>query len=139
MKALVIREPWIGLILEGHKTWEMRSRPTKIRGRIALAHQGTGLLVGTAELVEVRAPLTIEGLMRTRHLHGIPLEQARAVAADGWLVPWVLADVRRFAQPAPYAHPRGAVTWVNVSDLGDLADRAALSESTRKEGGLARA
>lgn len=133
MKALVIREPWIGLILEGHKTWEMRSRPTKIRGRIALARQGSGLLVGTAELVEVRAPLTIEELMCTQQLHGIPPGQAHAVAADGWLVPWVLADVRRFAQPVPYAHPRGAVTWVNVPD------QASSAELARNEGGPTRA
>lgn len=117
MKALIIRDPWVGLILEGSKTWEMRSRATRIRGRIALARQGSGLLVGTAELVEVRPPLTIEELLCTRHLHGIPLEQAHAVAADGWLVPWVLAGVRRFEVPLPYAHPRGAVTWVNVPDL----------------------
>lgn len=114
MKALIIRDPWVGLILEGSKTWETRSRATRIRGRIALARQGTGLLVGTAELVDVLAPLTLDDLLRTQHLHGIPAERAPAVAADGWLTPWVLANVQRFETPVPYAHPRGAVTWVNV-------------------------
>ncbi len=36
MKALVIRSPWIDLILAGSKTWEMRTKPTSIRGRVAL-------------------------------------------------------------------------------------------------------
>ncbi|MBD8246954.1 ASCH domain-containing protein [Xanthomonas campestris] len=42
MKGLVIDEPWISLILSGQKTWEMRSRATSIRGRIALIKKGSG-------------------------------------------------------------------------------------------------
>lgn len=116
MNALIIRAPWVDLILEGRKTWELRSRATNVRGRIALARQGTGLLVATAEIAEVRARLTLEELLQAPDLHGVPPEQAHAIAAKGWLTPWVLADIRRFAAPVPYAHPRGAVTWVHVPD-----------------------
>ena len=45
-RALIVRQPWIDLILSGEKTWEMRSRPTNVRGRIGLIEQGTGLIVG---------------------------------------------------------------------------------------------
>lgn len=48
MDALVIAEPWIGLILDGSKTWEMRSRATRKRGRIALIRKGSGQVVGVA-------------------------------------------------------------------------------------------
>ena len=52
MKGLVIRSPWIDHILAGKKTWEMRTRATSTRGRIALIKAGSGLIYGTAELVE---------------------------------------------------------------------------------------
>lgn len=117
MKALVIRDRWIDLILDGRKVWEMRTRPTNIRGRIALARKGSGLLLGTAELLEVRDPLTAEEMLHTRHLHGIPPDQVQTVVIDGWTTPWVLGNVQRFAQPVPYVHNKGAVTWVNVPDL----------------------
>jgi hypothetical protein len=46
MKALIIREPWIGHILAGRKTWEMRTSPTNIRGRIGLIRKGRAIVVG---------------------------------------------------------------------------------------------
>ena len=49
-RALIIRQPWIGKILDGSKTWEMRGRPTSIRGRIGLIEQGSGMIVGEATL-----------------------------------------------------------------------------------------
>ena len=52
MKGLIIREPWIGMILAGRKTWEMRSRQTPYRGRIGLIRKGTGMVVGIAEIVD---------------------------------------------------------------------------------------
>ncbi|MGL1404420.1 ASCH domain-containing protein [Vibrio parahaemolyticus] len=57
-RALIIRKPWIHLILAGLKTWEMRSTKTKIRGTIALIEQGTGLIVGLANLTDSLEPLS---------------------------------------------------------------------------------
>lgn len=34
MLGLVIREPWISLILNGQKTWEIRGRNCRIRVRM---------------------------------------------------------------------------------------------------------
>jgi hypothetical protein len=39
--GLVIDKPWIDLILDGKKTWEMRSTLTKKRGKIALIRKGS--------------------------------------------------------------------------------------------------
>jgi len=36
MRALAVRQPYASLIVNGHKIWEMRSRPTNIRGRIGI-------------------------------------------------------------------------------------------------------
>jgi hypothetical protein len=75
LRALSIRQPWAELILRGIKTIEVRSRPTKIRGRVQIyASLGRldevveaevadnndldidslprGVLVGTVELVD---------------------------------------------------------------------------------------
>jgi hypothetical protein len=52
VKGLIIDEPWIGLILLGNKTWEMRKTACHHRGRIALIRKGSGRIVGTADLIE---------------------------------------------------------------------------------------
>src|SRR5947209_18338036 len=50
VKALIIREPWIGHILSGAKTWEMRTSKTSLRGRIGLIRKGSGVVVGVADI-----------------------------------------------------------------------------------------
>ncbi|ANC90827.2 hypothetical protein A6A40_02310 [Azospirillum humicireducens] len=114
MKGLVIREPWIDLILSGSKTWEMRSKPTLVRGQIALIRKGSGMVCGVAELVACHSALDRDGLTATGDRHGIGANQIADVLAAGWVVPWELAQVRRLPKPVPYRHPSGAVTWVNL-------------------------
>lgn len=57
MKGLIIDQPWIGLILSGKKTWEMRKTACHHRGRIALIRKGSGQVVGTADIVNSFPPL----------------------------------------------------------------------------------
>jgi hypothetical protein len=116
LKGLIIRQPWIGMILAGTKTWEMRSTGWKHRGPIALIEKGTGRVVGTARMVEDRAPLTEAEMRATMRHHGIPADQIAGVVADGWVRPWVLADVKKLVRPVPYVHPPGAVKTVNLDD-----------------------
>lgn len=119
MKALIIRSPWIDLILSGKKTWEMRSRHTHTRGRIALIKAGSGLIYATAELAECLPPLNAEQMRMTYPQHGIPDEHMAAVLANNWTTPWVLRDIRPLKAPVPYSHPNGAVTWVDLPDFND--------------------
>jgi ASCH domain-containing protein len=51
MKGLIIDEPWISLILQGEKIWEMRKTACHHRGRIALIRKGSGQVVGIAALL----------------------------------------------------------------------------------------
>jgi len=88
MKGLIIRQPWIDLILSGEKVLEMRSKRTNIRGEIGLFQSGSGLILGTCNLTNCIGPLPI---------------QAR--------------DVQRFEEPIPYKHSRGAVVWVNLLEI----------------------
>lgn len=114
MHALIIREPWISLILTGEKVWEIRSRATRIRGRIGLIASGSGQVVGTIDLTDCLA-LHPSDLVQTTPLHCItdlshpPLPYPHPYA-------WVLANPHRFLVPKPYRHAQGAVVWVKLPD-----------------------
>src|SRR5438309_11969383 len=69
MKGLIIREPWISLILSRKKTWELRSRDTRVRGRIALIRKGSGTVVGVAELVGTLPKLSRSSLISNVKKH----------------------------------------------------------------------
>jgi hypothetical protein len=115
MKALIIDEPWIGMILKGEKTWEMRKNVCKIRGPIALIRKGSGHIVGTAQVIDCRPALnTAATYAEAEPYHRIPPTKQERTFADGWRVPWVLAKAWRLPTPIPYKHPPGAVIWVNL-------------------------
>lgn len=113
-RGLVIADPWIGYILDGNKTWEMRSSATSMRGPFALIRKGSGAIWGVANLVSVRPPLTPDEMIATFEKHRIPAEMIRSGEVAKWNTPWVLSDVRPLQKPVPYRHPYGAVTWVNL-------------------------
>jgi len=113
MKCLIIKQPWIDLILSGDKTWEMRSRPTNIRGRIGIIEQGTGLIVGEAELIDCINGMShnrLYGYTPDKHL----IQDERLLIK--WNVAWVLKNAKRYKKPIPYKHPQGAVVWVNIEE-----------------------
>jgi hypothetical protein len=117
MKALVIRSPWIDLILAGQKTWEMRTRPTNIRGRIALIKAGSSMVFGTAELVNCLPPLDAEQMHLQQQHHAIPGSEMASALENRWTTPWVLQDIRPLPKPVAYHHPSGAVTWVDLPEF----------------------
>lgn len=114
MKGLMLREEWLELILSGRKTWEIRGRATAERGRIALLASGTGLVVGTCEILDVVGPLTLRELRANVSRLGDPggtvarLPYAKTFA-------WVVGKPQRLLKPVPYRHPRGAVVWVRLT------------------------
>lgn len=113
MKALIIKQPWIDLILEGKKDWEIRDRNSHIRGEIALIQSGTGMIVGTATLKDSKK-LTFEEYQQAGSHHCIPhVEEPpyRNIHA------WIFEQPQRLPQPIPYIHPKGAIIWVNVNDI----------------------
>jgi len=124
MKALSIRQPWAELILQGHKTIELRTWQTHYRGRLAIHASQTvrveaclaygldpsrvvrGALVGTVELVDI---LVLDEAaweaLRDQHLslHDFP----------GPMFGWRLENPRRLPQPIPM---RGRMGLFNVSE-----------------------
>jgi hypothetical protein len=138
MHALIIREPWIGMILSGRKTWEMRSRSTRIRGRIGLIRKGSGLVVGVADIVGCLPPLGAEEFASARDRHGVPAEMDEAVLAAGWCIPWVLENVRRLEASVLAGQRSGQVTWVPLApDVAERVSSACRQSTPSTEGELA--
>ena len=123
-KGLVIDMPWIDKILRGEKTWEMRSRHASHRGWFGLIRKGSGLVVGVARLVDSLGPLAPDKLQAATDQHAIGSELRPELWMGKWNIAWVLADVRKLAQPVPYIHQSGAVTWVRL----DKAAREAIGK-----------
>lgn len=112
MQALIVREPWIDMILSGEKTWEMRSRPTRNRGRIALIRQGSGQVVGVADLLGTKSEMHPDQFAATFDRHRIPAGMTDEAVRKRWFFPWILANARRLGTPVPYRHGKGPVTFV---------------------------
>ncbi len=113
-RGLIIRQPWIGMILDGEKHWEMRSRPTLVRGRIALIQAGTGLIVGEAFLSGSPTNYTSGHIMHEYSRHRVD----DALLLEKWRFPWILHVVEKYDTPVPYNHPAGAVVWVDLEREG---------------------
>lgn len=112
VKALLIKQPWIDLVLARRKTWEIRGSATSVRGQIALIQSGSGMVVGVCDLLDVIGPLTTKALRDNVARHRVP--------RSGWRHydrphAWTLCDARRLREPVPYKHPPGAMIWVNLS------------------------
>jgi ABC-type ATPase with predicted acetyltransferase domain len=111
-QAFRVREPYASYIVEGKKTWELRTYPTAVRGRVGIM-SGTKLL-GTVDIVGSRGPLTEEELERHQHRHLADpafLEQYRRGRP---LYAWELANAQKFAEPVEIATTPGQQTWVRM-------------------------
>jgi hypothetical protein len=117
-RGLVIREPYASQILSGEKIWEIRGRPTQIRGPVVIVKSGTGRAYGTANLVRVLGPLDLDDLVDAPEL---PQSEREELLREGPPYPktyaYVFTNPNWFERPIPYRHPSGAVTWVRLPDL----------------------
>jgi len=112
LKGLIIDEPWVTMIVAGKKTWEMRSRNTSVRGRIALIRKGSKTVIGVADLVGTVPRLSQSGLKANVAKHQVP--ENRIGEEFKHNTAWVLEGARPLREPVPYRHPAGAVIWVNL-------------------------
>ncbi len=116
LTGLIIDSPHIDNILDGLKSWEMRTTRTTRRGRIALIRKKSGTVIGTAKIVDSIGPLGKTDLLAARDKHLISEERLSLPEVAKYRYAWVLADVVRLEKPVPYKHPSGAVIWVALSD-----------------------
>ncbi|KMN42483.1 hypothetical protein VK90_24055 [Bacillus sp. LK2] len=112
MKGLIIKSPYIEKILQGKKSWEIRGSNTKIRGEIALIRSGSGMVLGTVELVESRK-LTLQEYQTNEEYHCVSRGDCFNPRYKN-IYAWILRNPVTFSSPRPYKHPQGAVIWVNL-------------------------
>ena len=109
-RALVIKKPWVDLILAGAKIWEIRGAPTNLRGPVFLAASGTRALVGRVTITNC-FEIGHDDLPKYVHQHCIAdcsIVRYKRVFA------WALEGAERFEVPREYTHARGAITWVKL-------------------------
>jgi hypothetical protein len=108
-RALIVQKKWLDKIFDEGKVWEMRSTKTKVRGTVGLIESGSGLIVGSVEIVDC-SNFPINKLPHYKRLHLVEDESL----LDKWCYAWVLDNAKRFDKPIPYKHPKGAVIWVKI-------------------------
>ncbi|GCL65159.1 ASCH domain-containing protein [Pseudaquabacterium pictum] len=111
-KGLIIKAPFIDWIMEGRKTWELRSTHTQVRGPIALIQKGTGSVVAVARLVDSKGPLSAADMAANLQHHAVAPDRLAMPDLQKYRFAWVLGDVKRLARPVSYTHRNGAVIWV---------------------------
>ena len=107
-------------LLDGTKTWEIRGSATSIRGRIALIRGGSGLVAGTIDMVDC-FPLIRDEYLQGEAYHRIPAGQTDSISYKH-IYAWVVDNPKPLKEPVSYQHPRGAVIWVNLTNLDVVAD-----------------
>jgi gamma-glutamylcyclotransferase (GGCT)/AIG2-like uncharacterized protein YtfP len=116
MKGLIIKSPWIELILDGKKTWEIRGANTRIIGTVALIKSGSGKIFGEVTIVESRE-LSLVDYQETKKFHHVDSEKTLQLPYKKTYA-WVMENPVIYKEPIPYKHPMGAVIWVNLVSEG---------------------
>jgi hypothetical protein len=111
IKGLFIKEPWISLILDGSKTWEIRSCNTKIRGRIALISSGTGEVKGYVDISDA-FKISKEMFKSSFNMHRINSQNTIYKKPHVW----VLTKPHKLEKGIPFQHKKGCVVWINLTD-----------------------
>lgn len=100
LKGLVVKSPHIERMLDGEKTWGIRSKNTTIRG--------------TIDIIDSKE-ISLQEYQDNEKYHYVSKD-------DGFVLnykkiyAWVVRNPVRFKQQKPYKHPQGAVIWVNLDE-----------------------
>lgn len=125
LRALLIRRPWIDMILDGQKTWEIRGSRTSVRETIGLVASGSGTIIGVCDLVNCNGPLTPDEFRRNaKRARMRPSEATLGYYRQTYA--WVVKNPRRLDKPVPYKHPPGAIIWVKLDSAVERKVRSQL-------------
>ncbi|MBY3151003.1 ASCH domain-containing protein [Rhizobium laguerreae] len=113
-RGLIVREPWVSLLLSGEKTWELRGSRTARRGKTALIGSGTGTVLGEADLIDVVGPLSRADIGVSVDRHRVVRDWKTEAMPYANTYAWVFERPSRYPIARPYAHPPGAVIWVKL-------------------------
>lgn len=114
---LIIQEPWIGLILAGRKTLEIRGTVCnkRVGERIYLALSGGGgIVVGSAEFAGCAGPLSSDEYASRATEHCVA---GAKLPYGGHTYAWAMRKPVRFSEPVRYLHKSGVVVWAKMAAL----------------------
>ena len=111
---LIIQRPWIDLILDGHKTLEIRGKPcNKSNERIYLALSGGGgVVIGSVTFAKCHGPLSRAEWAARGEQHRVAGDSV--LPYGGSTYAWELVKPVRFKQPVVYKHKPGVVVWAKM-------------------------
>ena len=115
-KVLKIKQPYIDWILEGKKTWEMRSTTCKIREIIALAPSGSSEIIGVVRIIDCVYIADTDDINNYYDKHRV--DRATWLLDDfvKYRYAWVLSEATRLISPIPYSHKNGAVKFAKLDE-----------------------
>lgn len=112
VKALIIKEPWASLILNGVKVWEIRKYETNTRGYIGLVNKKQ--LKGFVELFKVKK-MKIKDLEREKLMHRVNKSFLKKYAEGRKeLYVWMLRNPIKLEKPIKINYPSGRKVWARV-------------------------
>jgi predicted transcriptional regulator len=115
MKGLIIKPKWAELILDGHKTIEVRGSYANIRGTIGIIKSGSKKVFGTVELTDC-IELTKHNfdILQNKHKLDITYDELLKIYPKPY--GWCLTKVTKYDSPIDYKHKQGCVIWVNLDE-----------------------
>ncbi len=111
MDCLIIKQEPLNKILQGEKTWELRGTKTHKRGRIGLIQSGSGLIVGECEVVGCTTELSQTEFAQHKDKHC----SKSTTKPYSKTYAWKIQNAKKYDDPIPYSHPKGAIIWVKVT------------------------
>jgi hypothetical protein len=108
LKVLIVQEPHLSNILNGHKTWEIRRQNTNIRGLIGLGRNEE--MYGKAVLKDSFL-MSVQDLMKHQDKHLVSPQWLKKYAkGKNNLFVWLLEKAERLEKPIKI--PRSYGNWV---------------------------
>jgi len=113
IRGLIVRWPYVEMLANGTKKWELRKCNTKFRGVVALVSRG--MLYGFAELT-ASFKMNVAKLKRYEHMHrASDILDYYAGGRDSLYV-WVFKHPIKLPSPIKVRYPRGAMIWVYLNE-----------------------
>ena len=110
--GLNIMEPYISYILDGSKSWEIRSESTTRQGLICLVNSGK--VYGTVCLKEC-VEINVKDLKDNHQLHQLDDDWMTRCSKWTKIYAWVLTSPQRLEHPRRFAWKLGCVTWWKIT------------------------